>query len=182
MDEITLSNGNVVRVERVPYAIGYDIMDKIPELRFPDEPVVEVKTMKGKSTETHPADKDSQEWKDYVSARKDVESARMAFGTYVLWQEGIIEWQLAGTDTWHSQPPQDYQMPRILADVGGFAPYLDNRRIAYVRYSVCQNMQDVLKLSGVVLNGMPLTEAEVDAAVEGFPSETPRQSNEETAA
>lgn len=181
MDEIKLSNGNIVRVEVTPFMIGIDLANKIPELRAPDEPMVEVKIMKGKSTEIIPAPKDSKEWKEYVAQTKEIDELRGAFTTFLPWQEGVKEWKLAGSEEWVSEPPEDFQMPRLLESVGGFAPHLDNRRIAYVRYVVCKSTRDVLNLTSVLQGGNPISEQEVSDAMEGFPGETPRSEDQAAA-
>ncbi len=181
MEELTLSSGTVVRVEAIPFAIGFDLANKIPELRYPEEPMIEVKILKGKATETVAVGYDSPEWKEYETRRKEVDEQRTAFNQYLPWQEGVIEWKLAGGDKWVNDPPKDYRVPRVLEQAGGFAPFLDNRRIAYIRYVLCVSMADVLKMTNALLIGMPLTETEVKDAVEGFPGETSRDSDEETA-
>ena len=179
MDEITLKGGSVVRYEVVPFTMGFDLMNKVPELRYPDEPVVVIKTKVG--SETKPAAKDSTEWKEYEVARNRIDETRGAFGQYLPWQEGVVEWKLAGSDEWQAQPPDDYKMPRMIEAMGGFAPLLDNRRIAYIRYIVCKDIRDVTQLTQALLSGLPITTEEVDAAVEGFPGETPRESDEKPA-
>ncbi len=180
MEEITLSNGTVVHIEPTPFAIGFDLMNKIPELRYPDEPVGTVKTLKGRASETVALSHDSPEWKEYETARREVDEARASFNQYLPWQEGVLEWKLADNEKWQHDVPKGYSMPRMLEQAGGFSPLLDNKRIAYIRYVVCKGMDDVLKLTNALLSGMPITEEEVESAVEGFPGTTPRQEDGET--
>ena len=166
MEEIKLSDGTLMRIDTVPWILLFDAMNLHPALKVPDPPLDEIKTKSGiERPPMLPGNPKYEEWK--VEADK-IEAERDKFQNHAMWDEGIKEWKLAGAKKWESQPPSDYTIPRMLEQVGGFSPYLDNRRIAYIRYVVCKTMQDINLVMRTLMSGMPLTSTEVEGAVEGF--------------
>lgn len=167
MEEIKLSDGTLVRVNTVPWMLIFDTANLHPAFKVPDAPLDEIKT-KGGHIETPPLLPGNPKYDEWKVEADRIEEERFKFQNHAMWDEGVKEWKLAGTKKWESQPPSDYVVPKMLDSVGAFSPYLDNRRIAYVRYEVCKTIQNVNTVMHALTEGMPLASTEVESAVEGF--------------
>jgi hypothetical protein len=169
MKELVLSNGVKVKCQAVPMTLSFDIAFNHPELQLPDEPVDEVKTGKKQDKiELVPSPRGSPKYKAWQETTAKVEADRMELQRWIPWQEGILEWQWPD-DEWVSEAPSDYQVPRMIkSTIGTYSPYLDNERIAYVRYVLCEQIQDMNAVMEVILSGLPLTTEEVDITASSF--------------
>lgn len=165
--EITLSNGVVIRAIQVPPMLMWDAQFNIPALADVGEPVAEIKTKTGTETvKLNPGENGYDEWQ----ARHDaVELEQRKFQRWFLWEAGVMSWKLPETDTFQSQPPEDYAVPDIWIKAAGFSQYLDSRRLAYIKYVLCSDPTDFAEISKVLYGSQPLTTEEVDATVSKFP-------------
>lgn len=174
--EVTLSTGVVMRVDALAILYGYEMAGMLPGLRMPPVPMQEVREGKPPNVITRKVEmpRDNKEYKDWEAECARIQEERDRYQQNIPWEDGIIAWKFPDSDEWHTEPPQDYTMPRtmkrMMEEVGGWSPYLDNRRIAYVRFVLLRNPADTTMVMQKIYGGAPLTDQEVDAAVEGFPS------------
>lgn len=173
--EVELSTGVIMRVDELAILYGYEMAGMLPELRIPPVPVQEVKEGKPPNviTRTVEMPKENQEYKDWEAECQRIETERERYQQSLPWEDGIVAWKFPDDKKWYTETPKDYAMPRTLQrmmkEVGGWSPYLDNRRIAYVRFVLLRNPADTTKVMQKIYGSAPLADMEVDAAVEGFP-------------
>jgi len=174
--EVELSTGVVMRVDELAILYGYEMAGMLPELRLPPVPMQEVKEGKppNQITRTVEMPKENKEYKDWEAECERINTERDRYQQNLPWEDGIIAWRLPDDDEWRTEPPKDYVVPRTMKRMmdqeGGWSPYLDNRRIAYVRFVLLRNPADTTKIMQSIYAGAPLTTTEVDAATEGFRS------------
>lgn len=164
--ERTLKSGITVRTRVVP---THAIVQVGAQYKRPIAPKVALKSVAG-HTEMVTAPDDSPEWAAFVQAEDEykakVEKAKNDF----IYDYAMEAWR-NGTGEWQTEAPADWQFPEIFK-AHGIQPS-DSRRADYVRYHLLVTNDDV----GVVLddalgNTAPITDAEVDAALGGFPVDT----------
>lgn len=172
--ELELSTGVTMRVDELAILYGYEMAGMLPELRTPPIPMQEVKEGKPPNTITRMVEmpKENQEYKDWQAECARIEAERDRYQQALPWEDGIVAWKFPDSDEWHTDPPKDYVVPRtmqrMMDEQGGWSPYLNNRRIAYVRFVLLRNPNDITLVMKSIYAGAPLTDVEVDAAVEGF--------------
>lgn len=165
MPEIKLSSGFTVKVRTVP---PYTFAQISAQFKEPIPPKMPIKSVAG-HTEMVVAPDDSPEWLTFVQAqdeyKKKVAEARDNF----VYDYGIESWR-NGAGEWQTDPPDDWEFPKIFEKYGIKSG--GDRRLDYIHYHLIATNDDVGKILDAALgNVAPITDAEVDAALGGFPAD-----------
>lgn len=168
---VELENGAWVKVRAMPPIASNEILDD-PKYRYPRPAIQRVDTAAG--PEYVPAPEGSPEHNAYLEKWDAVDRARNRHGIDYSYYYGIVEWSIDQGETWHVDPPSDWQPdPLILGLVGDQeAPKgVDTRRLQFIKYALITTTTDLERLRTQLYSYQEASENEVSAAEEFFPSE-----------
>jgi hypothetical protein len=172
MKEITLQDGTVVRVRPVP---AYATTQAVMQFPDPEMPVVKIKTLAGEESKL--ASPGTPEWMEYQKEMRAVQLKRVNASRALDYDFGVIDWLLpedAKEDGFYtSEPPEDWQFPEALLR-HGVQPF-GAKRIDYIAFELLAHPADHDAFFDITNEAAPLTEAEVEAALQSFPVEVARR-------
>jgi hypothetical protein len=169
MEELTLSDGVILRLEPTPSLAVSEVIDLYPELATPPLPEVEHVTKFGK--EKLPAKKGEEQFAEWLKLVDEVKAKREKAQSDFMWDVGVLEWSHDDGKTWEDEAPEGWEMPKRLAR-HGFAPSLFGTRVDYIKYHLLRYGRDTNVASRIVYGATsPLTAEEVAAAREMFPGD-----------
>ena len=165
---VTLSNGTEVECQAVSVYLAIDVAHRLKIV----EPIAPEKNIFPGSAEkiAYGEDDDAPEWLAYKVKLADYEDKNDQFTRSFHWYAGVIRWKLPGSKKFVSTPPKDWTMPPIVQDLNMFTPALDPRRIAYIKYELLVNAENLNAVFDVIYGGTLLSSTEVDDAVNSFPN------------
>jgi hypothetical protein len=169
MKEITLQDGTVVRVRPVP---AYATTQAVMQFPDPEMPVIKIKTVAGEESKL--ASPGSPEWTEYEKELREIQMQRVRASRALDYDFGVIEWFPAaeGFD-WISEPPDDWKFPVELSRHG--VQSSGGRRADFIAFELLADPADHAEFQRAIGDAAPLTEAEVQASLDGFPVEVARR-------
>jgi hypothetical protein len=171
MPERILKSGITVKTRVVP---THAIVQVGAQFKRPIAPKVALRSVAGHS-EMVTAPDDSPEWQAFIQAEDDYKSKVDKAKNDFIYDYAVEAWR-NGTGEWQTEAPADWQFPEIFK-AHGLQPS-DNKRADYVRYELLRTNDDVgAVLDDALGNTAPITNAEVDAALGGFPDNEKRKSD-----
>lgn len=168
MEELTLFDGTIVRLQPTPNLVVTEVVSRDPDLANPPLPQVEHKSKMGKkmlyAKEGEPA------YAEWVEECARVEELRLRAQQDFVWDYGVVEWTEDG-ETWVDEPPDSWTFPER-ALKWGLEPSKYGERVDYIKYHLLRNGDDLNKAQRVVYGiAAPLTEEEVETARDTFPGD-----------
>ena len=165
MPERHLKIGAIVKTRLVPpYAtnqIGINV-------KTPPMPKVGYKSAAG-HTEYKDAPQDSPEWAAYATQVSEIRNTVDALKQEFTYDYAIEAWSWDDGATWQDAPPDSWQFPEIFKRYG--LKVSDNRRVDYIHYKLLVINEDISTVvNDAIGKTLPISNAEVDAALGGFPS------------
>ena len=169
MEELTLFDGVIVRLEEVPGLASTDVITRDPDLAAPPKPQVEHISKYGKKMlyvkEGEPA------YDEWIAECEKIEEERVQAQQDFTWDYGVIEWSHDKGETWASEPPKGWKFPKRLVKYG-VEPSRYGKRVDYIKYHLFRNGGDLNDAQQVVYSiASPLTEEEVESARDMFPGD-----------
>lgn len=177
MKEITLQNGTVVRVRPVP---AYATTQAVMQYPDPEMPVVKIATIVPGAPETKLASPGSPEWAEYQKQVRLIQLERVRASRALDYDFGVVEWLCPVTSTslpkkenWETKAPKGWEFPMTLFD-HGVIPF-GVTRIDYIAFELLAHPADHDAYMDMTNDAVPLTEQEVEAALQSFPIEVARR-------
>lgn len=176
--EVTLDDGTVVRCGSVPPAAWGSVWSLFPECRIPPAPVEEIDGFGGVTRAlARPGSEMYEEWEEKATAARE---ARTQVEQGALFFLGVEDWKLPGQKRFSDKVPKDWQIPKRLQRAG-ITPRVDEvgRKYDFIVYGLAgsQPRHSVLMKAISPESAEDLTNEEVEATAEGFPSDEVEQAN-----
>ena len=165
---VTLSNGTEVECQPVSVYLAIDVA-RVLGIVGPEAPEKSI-IPGGPEKIAYQDDDDAPEWLAYKIELMVYEARNNRFARSFHWHTGVIQWKLAGSKKFVKSPPKDWTMPPIVNELKMFTPSLDARRVAYIKYELLANADDLNVVFSVIHEGRLLASTEVDDAVNSFPN------------
>ena len=165
---VTLSNGTEVECQPVSVYLAIDVARVlgIVEPEAPEKSII----LGGPEKIAYEENDDAPEWLEYKVELAEYEKKNDRFARSFPWHTGVTQWKLSGSKKFVKSPPKDWTMPPIVWDLKLFTPSLDPRRVAYIKYELLANADDLNAVFSVIHEGRLLASTEVDDAVNSFPN------------
>ena len=165
---VILSNGAEVECQPVSIYLAIDVQRVlgIVEPEAPEKSLIPG----GAEKIAYQDDDDAPEWLAYKVELADYEVRNERFARSFSWHTGVTQWKLSGSKKFVKSPPKDWDMPSIVWDLKMFTPSLDPRRVAYIKYELLAEVEDLNAVFSVIHEGRLLSSDEVDDAVNSFPN------------
>lgn len=175
-EDIELSNGIVVKAISVPPYTLADVHEALPP---PPAPVQEMRSNLTGSTETARALPGTPEFEEYWQARRKHDRMISRQTAAFRMDYGTIGWRYPGSDEddWVDMPPDDWEASEVLTAwgvEGQGSAHPRNRRVAFIKYVIMRDSDDLDRLEAKWESNRPPTRKEVAAA------EVPFESNGQT--
>jgi hypothetical protein len=142
-------------------------MDK-PEFWYPPPPTVEISVQKGTAKETVPAPEGSDEWIEYHTVLKNIESKKDEQSRSFCYSYGVVDWMKGSGTKWSKTPPKGWEPDAVLIEMLGIGEM--PVRTAFIMYELLSTVEDLTAVDGVILRveQEPLRGGEVQAAEDSF--------------
>lgn len=169
MEELTLFDGVLVRLQPVPNLAVTEVVTHDPTLADPPLPRVEHVSQIGRKK--LPAKEGEPAYEEWLAQVAEVEKLRLVVQQDFTWDYGVLEWSEDGGKTWIDEPPKGWKFPERLKK-WGLEPSRYGKRVDYVKYHLFRNGDDLNKAQHVVYGiAAPLTHEEVKTARDLFPGD-----------
>ena len=109
MEELTLFDGVIVRLEPVPGLAASEVVDLYPELANPPLPLVEHVSKVGKKK--LPAKEGEPAYAEWLEEVTEIEKLRGKATQDFTWDVGVVEWSHDNGETWTDEAPKDWSSP-----------------------------------------------------------------------
>lgn len=170
MPERHLKIGAIVKTRLVP---SYAVFQVGRDVETPQPPKVGYKSAAG-HTEYKDAPQDSPEWRAWAEQIRQADAKITALKDSFTYGYAIEAWSWNGTDTWQTDPPDDWQFPHQLEEFGVHPG--PSRRSDYIRYELLKVNEDISTvLDDALGRTAPITNPEVQAALGGFRGDVSRR-------
>jgi len=166
-EDFVLSNGITVKAISVPpYALA-DVWEGLPP---PPAPVQELKSKRTSTTEVVKALPETPEWDEYWRTRRKHDRMINSMAGDFRIDYGTVAWKYPNSDEWVDMPPEDWEPPAVLEAWGARAVEIEARRVAFIKYVIVRDGDDMILLENKWESNRPPDKREVKAAEGPFES------------